>query len=59
MNSPTIFDEALHEDLREYRTPNPGITLFQYVDDFLVAAEDNESCLWGDETSLTDSAGNR
>ena len=32
-NSPTIFDEALHEDLSMYRVNNPDITLLQYVDD--------------------------
>lgn len=39
MNSPTIFDEALHEDLGEYRVKQPDITLVQYVDDLLIAEE--------------------
>jgi hypothetical protein len=43
-NSPTIFDEALHEDLGEYTVNNPDITLVQYVDDLLVAAETKEEC---------------
>ena len=34
-NSPTIFDEALHEDLG-----HPQLTLLQYVDDLLIAAKD-------------------
>ena len=41
-SSPTIFDEALHEDLGEYTVNNPDITLVQYVDDLLVAAETKE-----------------
>lgn len=38
-NSPTIFDEALHEDLGEYRREHPGLTLLQYVDEILIAAD--------------------
>ena len=34
-NSPTSFDEALHEDLG-----HPQLTLLQYVDDLLIAAKD-------------------
>ncbi|XP_029414130.1 uncharacterized protein LOC115068295, partial [Nannospalax galili] len=44
-NSPTIFDEALHEDLGEYRAQHPNISLLQYVDDLLVTAPDQKSCL--------------
>lgn len=40
--SPTIFDEALQEDLGEYWTPYPDVCLLQYVDDFLVATADQE-----------------
>ena len=43
-NSPTIFDEALHEDLSEHRVNSPDITLVQYVDDLLVVAETKEEC---------------
>lgn len=44
-NSPTLFDEALHEDLSEYRKQNPDITLLQYVDDLLIAADSQQACL--------------
>lgn len=37
-NSPTIFDEALHEDLSRFQIEHPGITLLQYVDDLLIEA---------------------
>ena len=39
-NSPTIFDEALHEDLGEFRQQHPQLTLLQSVDDLLIAAKD-------------------
>ncbi|CAD7671646.1 unnamed protein product [Nyctereutes procyonoides] len=39
-NSPTIFSEALHEDLGEFRSKHPHLTLLQYVDDILLPAED-------------------
>ena len=32
-NSPMLFNEALGEDLHEYRVDNPNIVLLQYVDD--------------------------
>ena len=38
-NSPTIFDEALHEDLGEYRREHPGLPLLQYVDVILIVAD--------------------
>ncbi|KAK1346846.1 hypothetical protein QTO34_000706 [Cnephaeus nilssonii] len=41
-NSPTIFDEALHEDLGEYRRTHLFLTLLQYVDDILIAADTAE-----------------
>lgn len=44
-NSPTIFDEALHKDLAEFRTRNPQVTLLQYVDDLLLAGATQEDCL--------------
>ncbi|KAK1342249.1 hypothetical protein QTO34_015005 [Cnephaeus nilssonii] len=46
-NSPTIFDEALHEDLGEYRRTHPNLTLLQYVDDILIAADTAEDCKQG------------
>ncbi|KAF0874269.1 POK11 protein, partial [Crocuta crocuta] len=46
-NSPTLFDEALHEDLSEYRQQYPNVTLLQYVDDLLIAAETPEICIQG------------
>lgn len=46
-NSPTIFDEALHEDLGEFRSEHTHLTLLQYVDDILLAAEDQDTCLRG------------
>ena len=44
-NSP-IFSEALHEDLGEFRQ-HPQLTLLQYVDDLLIAAKDQQTCLMG------------
>lgn len=46
-NSPILFDEALHRDLVPFRTRNPQVTLLQYVDDLLFAAETKEDCLKG------------
>ncbi|XP_042829873.1 uncharacterized protein LOC122235261 [Panthera tigris] len=43
-NSPTTFDEALHEDLGEFRSEHPHLTLLQYVHDILLAAEDQDTC---------------
>ncbi|XP_023386133.1 uncharacterized protein LOC111739349 [Pteropus vampyrus] len=43
-NSPTLFDEALGKDLIEYRQQHPKVTLLQYVDDLLLAAETKEEC---------------
>ena len=36
-NSPTIFDEAFHEDLSEYQSLHPHVALLQYVYDILIA----------------------
>ncbi|XP_077814878.1 uncharacterized protein LOC144333635 [Macaca mulatta] len=44
-NSPTLFDEALHRDLTDFRTQNPDVTLLQYVDDLLLAAPTKEICI--------------
>ncbi|CAD7692891.1 unnamed protein product [Nyctereutes procyonoides] len=42
-NSPTIFNEALHEDLGEFCSEHPHLTLLQYVDDILLVAEDQDN----------------
>uniref|UniRef100_A0ABI7W537 Uncharacterized protein n=1 Tax=Felis catus TaxID=9685 RepID=A0ABI7W537_FELCA len=46
-NSPTLFDEALHRDLTDFRTQHPEVTLLQYVDDLLLAAPTKEACIRG------------
>uniref|UniRef100_A0A8C0YXG8 Reverse transcriptase domain-containing protein n=1 Tax=Canis lupus familiaris TaxID=9615 RepID=A0A8C0YXG8_CANLF len=46
-NSLTIFNEALHEDLGEFRSEHPHLTLLKHVDDILLAAEDQDTCLRG------------
>ncbi|XP_047373772.1 LOW QUALITY PROTEIN: uncharacterized protein LOC124959244 [Sciurus carolinensis] len=51
-NSPTLFDEALHEDLGEFRQKHPNLTLLQYVDDLLIAAENRDECIQGTENLL-------
>ena len=48
-NSPTIFDEALHEDLGEFRQQHLQLTWLQYVDDLLVAAKTNRLASWAPE----------
>ena len=44
-NSPTLFNEALGEDLHEYRVDHLNIVLLQYVDDLMLAATTEEACL--------------
>ena len=44
-NSLTLFNEALGEDLCEYRTSHPDVVLLQYVDDLMLAATTKEVCL--------------
>ena len=44
-NSPTLFNEALGEDLREYWADHPNVVLLQYVDDLMLAAATEEACL--------------
>ncbi|KAL6091923.1 hypothetical protein STEG23_014325 [Scotinomys teguina] len=51
-NSPTLFDEALHADLAEFRIEHPTLTLLQYVDDLLLAARDQSECLEGTRALL-------
>ena len=40
-----MFNEALGEDLCEYRTSHPEVVLLQYVDDLMLAATTKEVCL--------------
>lgn len=51
-NELTIFDDALHQDLVEYRAQHPHLTFLQYVDDVLVAADGQEACMVGTECLL-------
>ena len=53
-NSPTLFDEALHRDLALFRANNPQVTLLQYVDDLLLAAETREDCEIGTQNLLVE-----
>lgn len=46
-NSPTIFDEALHQDLWTFSGEHPEVTLLQYVDDLLLAAHTLKDCEYG------------
>nr|XP_034367653.1 LOW QUALITY PROTEIN: uncharacterized protein LOC117715101 [Arvicanthis niloticus] len=43
-SSPTIFNEALHQDLALFRAENPQVTLLQFVDDILLAAPNRDTC---------------
>ncbi|KAB0337588.1 hypothetical protein FD754_025103 [Muntiacus muntjak] len=43
-NSPTLFNEALSEDLCEYRACHPEVILLQYVDDLMLAGTTEEAC---------------
>lgn len=52
-NSPTLFDEALHQDLASFCTTNPEVILLQYVDNLLLAAETEQKCLRGTRALLT------
>nr|AEF12610.1 pol protein [Porcine endogenous retrovirus B] len=51
-NSPTIFDEALHRDLANFRIQHPQVTLLQYVDDLLLAGATKQDCLEGTKALL-------
>ncbi|KAL6090685.1 hypothetical protein STEG23_013562 [Scotinomys teguina] len=46
-NSPTLFDEALHQDLAPFRKLHPDLILLPYVDDLLLAARTPEECTQG------------
>ena len=43
-NSPTLFNEALSEELYEYQTRHPDVILLQYVDDLMLAGTTEEAC---------------
>lgn len=51
-NSPTLFDEALHRDLAEFRVQHPALILLQYVDDLLLAASSEQECQQGTRALL-------
>ncbi|XP_076404894.1 uncharacterized protein LOC143268112 [Peromyscus maniculatus bairdii] len=51
-NSPTLFDEALHSDLAEFRVEHPALILLQYVDDLLLAARTQAECQRGTRALL-------
>ena len=49
-----MFDEALHRDLASFQANNPQVTLLQYVDDLLVAAETHKECELGTQRILAE-----
>ena len=51
-NSPTLFDEALHRDLADFRIQHPDLILLQYVDDLLLAAKTEAECREGTSALL-------
>ena len=51
-NSLTLFDEALHRDLADFRVQYPALTLLQYVDDLLLAAASEKECQEGTKALL-------
>jgi hypothetical protein len=53
-NSPTLFDEALSQYLTAFRAEHPEIVLLQYVDDLLLAAENETDCRGATEDLLKD-----
>ena len=55
-NSPTIFDEALRKDLADFRIQHPELTLLQYVDDLLLAADSEADCMYGTRELLRELA---
>ena len=57
-NSPTLFDEALHSDLADFRVRYPALVLLQYVDDLLLAAATKTECLEGTK-ALLETLGNK
>ena len=53
-NLPTLFDEALHQDLASFRVNNPQVTLVQYIDDLLLAAGTHKECELGTRNLLVE-----
>ena len=53
-NSPTLFDEDVHQDLAPFRSENTQISLLQYVDDLLLAATTEKWCRLGTEKLLAE-----
>jgi hypothetical protein len=53
-NSPTLFDEALSQDLIAFRAGHPGVVLLQYVDDLLLVIENETYCREATENLLRD-----
>ncbi|XP_062825486.1 uncharacterized protein LOC134295916 [Anolis carolinensis] len=51
-NSPTIFGQALAQDLLPMVKNDKGWTILQYVDDILLCADSREECLEGTQTLL-------
>jgi len=52
-NSPTLFDEALHRDLADFRVQHPTLILLQFVDDdLLLGATSETACHQGTESLL-------
>lgn len=43
-NSPTLFDEALSQDLSTFRQECPEVVLLQYIDNLLLAARTDSDC---------------
>jgi hypothetical protein len=43
-NYPTLLDEAFSQDLIVFRAEHPGTVLLQYVDELLLAAENQIDC---------------
>lgn len=46
-NSPTLFDEALHQDLADFRVSHLSLILLQYVNDILLATTNEKDCRTG------------
>lgn len=51
-NSPTLFDEALHWDLSDFRGQHCTLILLQFVDDLLLGATSETACHQGTESLL-------
>jgi hypothetical protein len=53
-NSPTLFDEALHQEMALFRSENPQISLLQYVDNLFFAATTEQEGRLGTEKLLVE-----